>query len=320
MRLMLGLQANHVLQADYMAQLLMNENLIPAFFWWLGTANLDLCVDLPPSIRAHTFMATYARSTTTTTTSNGSTTTTTSDGSGGEWTPAVRGLYDCMRVLRRLTSHNGLRKGLLYKNKALYFYARLLRLPHASIRQIAAELYRDIMPVVSKKLKLQPGCLESIAHVYVNAPPSLADAFWLADFSLDPQVEMHRHVELLRLLHFYHNEEFGLRLPRDPALFPSLVSQVVDSPQSPPHTPASVSSSSSRHGYSSGRHVSSPLKSTASGKKSSSPATVVSATQKTCRRQNGAVSEHSWLLWESDLEDTLNDAYSPQSPQSAATI
>ncbi|KAJ2581451.1 hypothetical protein GGH95_002072, partial [Coemansia sp. RSA 1836] len=100
MRLMLGLQANHVLQADYMAQLLMNENLIPAFFWWLGTANLDLCVDLPPSIRAHTFMATYARSTTTTTTSSGSTTTTTSDGSGGEWTPAVRGLYDCMRVLR----------------------------------------------------------------------------------------------------------------------------------------------------------------------------------------------------------------------------
>ncbi|KAJ2908107.1 hypothetical protein GGI21_003217, partial [Coemansia aciculifera] len=210
MRLMLGLQANHVLQADYMAQLLMNENLIPAFFWWLGTANLDLCVDLPQSIRAHTFMATY----------------TTSAASGGVWVPAVRGLYDCMRVLRRLTSHNGLRKGLLYKNKALYFYARLLRLPHLSIRQIAAELYRDIMPVVSKKMKQQPGCLDSIAQVYLNAPPSLADAFWLADFSLDPHVEMHRHVELLRLLHFYHNEEFGLLLPRDPALFPSLVSQV----------------------------------------------------------------------------------------------
>ncbi|KAJ2006706.1 hypothetical protein GGI06_005371, partial [Coemansia sp. S85] len=115
MRVMLGLQANHVLQADYVAQLLMNENLIPAFFWWLGTANLDLCVDLPPPIRAHTFMAAYGAAAC----------------SGGEWAPAIRGLYDCMRVLRRLTSHNGLRKGLLYKNKALYFYARLLKLPHA---------------------------------------------------------------------------------------------------------------------------------------------------------------------------------------------
>ncbi|KAJ2700172.1 hypothetical protein H4218_002165 [Coemansia sp. IMI 209128] len=282
MRVMLGLQANHVLQADYVAQLLMNENLIPAFFWWLGTANLDLCVDLPPPIRAHTFMAAYG----------------TAACSGGEWAPAIRGLYDCMRVLRRLTSHNGLRKGLLYKNKALYFYARLLKLPHASIRQIAAELYRDIMPVVSKKQKLQPACLESIAHVYVNAPPSLADVFWLADFSLDPQIEMHRHVELLRLLHFYHYEAFGLRLPRDPALFPSLVSQVVDPPP-----PATLRHSHARH--------STLLKPLATGKKS----TVV--TQKSCRQSGAAMGEYSWLLWESDLEDTLNDVY--PAPKSTTT-
>ncbi|KAJ2879848.1 hypothetical protein H4R27_005072 [Coemansia aciculifera] len=274
MRVMLGLQANHVLQADYMAQLLMNENLIPAFFWWLGTANLDLCVELPPAIRAHTFMAAYGPAV-----------------CGGEWAPAVRGLYDCMRVLRRLTSHNGLRKGLLYKNKALYFYARLLRLPHASIRQIAAELYRDIMPVVSKKQKMQPGCLENIAHVYVNAPPSLADAFWLADFSLDPQVEMHRHVELLRLLHFYHYEAFGLRLPRDPALFPSLVSQAVDPPPAARHA----------------RHSSSLLNKPLGGGKK------VVAAPKSCRQSGAAMGEYSWLLWESDLEDTLNDVYSVKS-------
>ncbi|KAJ2746849.1 hypothetical protein GGI20_001002 [Coemansia sp. BCRC 34301] len=289
MRLMLGLQANHVLQADYMAQLLMNENLIPALFWWLGTANLDLCVDLPPSIRTHTFMATYA--------------TPSSEKRAGEWMPAIRGLYDCMRVLRRLTSHNGLRKGLLYKNKALYFYSRLLKLPHASIRQIAAELYRDIMPVVSKKLKMQPACLESIALVYVNAPPSLADAFWLADFSLDPQVEMHRHVELLRLLHFYHNEAFGLRLPRDPALFPSLVSQVVDMPQV-------------NNRYSTNTTVL-PKPTTTVSKKCVTPSS--SSSQKSCRHNSGGAepTEHPWLVWESDLEDALNDVYSPQSAATA---
>lgn len=146
------------------------------------------------------------------------------------WKPAMLGLNDCLRCLRRLTSHNGLRKGLLYKNKALYFYHRLFKAPDGAIRGVAAQLYRDIMPVVSRKQKQQTANLENISNVYLYAPPSgsMTDTFWLSDFVLDPQIEMHRHVELLRLLHFYHYRQFRLRLPKDPALFPSLASQVID--------------------------------------------------------------------------------------------
>ncbi|KAJ2828030.1 hypothetical protein GGI24_002501, partial [Coemansia furcata] len=105
-------------------------------------------------------------------------------------------------------------------------------------------------------------------------------------------IEMHRHVELLRLLHFYHYEAFGLRLPRDPALFPSLVSQAVDPP------PAI-----NRHA----RHtpLPKPLAAAAGGKKG-----VGVVAPKSCRQSGAAMGEHSWLLWESDLEDTLNDVYS----------
>ncbi|KAJ2002101.1 hypothetical protein GGI04_003477 [Coemansia thaxteri] len=297
MRVMLSLQANHVLQADYMAQLLMNENLIPAFFWWLGTANLDLCVDLPLAIRAHSFMAEYVRGEMPQPQQDSTQGDAGAGGPEGEWTPALRGLYDCMRCLRRLTSHNGLRKGLLYKNKALYFYGRLLKLPHSSVRQIAAELYRDIMPVVSKKQKMQGTYLDSISHVYISAQPSLPDAFWLADFSLDPQIEMHRHVELLRLLHFYHHEAFALKLPRDPALFPSLVTQAVDA--LPPAPPTSMKSALA-----------------AENKAKSGTAAVHKSS---CRQSGAALGEYSWLLWESDLEDTLNDVYSSNPKNTTAT-
>ncbi|KAJ2499702.1 hypothetical protein GGH96_003289 [Coemansia sp. RSA 1972] len=258
MLILVGLQANHVLQADYFAQLLMNENIIPALFWWLGTARLDMCTQLPQCVRAHTFTAMFAeaenrregRSRSQTVESQvqhsdfvGCDTSDASDANSGStisvdstksdsttasdaWMPALHGIVDCMRGLRRLTSHNGLRKGLLYKNKALYFYGRLQRVASSRVREIAAELIRDIMPVVSRRQK--QSMLDVISQVYEHAPPLLGDAFWLADYALDPQIEMHRHVELLRLLHFYHHQVFGMRLPRDPALFPSLAGQAVD--------------------------------------------------------------------------------------------
>ncbi|KAJ2775678.1 hypothetical protein IWQ57_000248 [Coemansia nantahalensis] len=280
MHMLLALQANHVLQADYLAQLLMNENVIPAMFWWLGTANLDLCTALPPALRTHCFSAAFARAVPT------------SDAPGAAAPtaspsqPALCGLRDCLRALRRLTSHNGMRKGLLYKNKAPYFYGRLLRVRHAAVQQIAAELLRDIMPVASRRQKL--AMLEVASQVYLRAPAGLSDAFWLADYALDPQVEMHRHVELLRVLHYYHHRALGLRLPRDPALFPSLVAHTVDAADSPtsPPPPASSSPHHRRHHH---RHHRSAER-RASWKRASVPA-----------------AEHSWLLWESDLEDTLND-------------
>ncbi|KAJ2399591.1 hypothetical protein GGI23_002561, partial [Coemansia sp. RSA 2559] len=353
MRLMVGLQANHVLQADYAAQLLMNENLIPAMFWWMGTANLDYISRLPASVAAHTFMSEYVRCQQKYTEMAQMHEQASEQGKrdkegGGEaadpaavgrdvsdseetggsqssdasaagpsiesvqqagqpipdadrrvaenwgfgahswpWRPALDGLNLCMRSLRRLTSHNGLRKGLLYKNKALYFYSRLLRVKDSDIQRTAAELFRDIMPVVSKKQK--QAILDTISLVYLHAPVSLGDTFWLADHSLDPQIEMHRHVELLRLLHFYHFEAFGLRLPRDPALFPSLVSQaIVDKSIDP--------------------LLQSPQKSKVHQQRKASSGGGGSTADK---QSGAAVGEYSWLLWESDLEDTLNEVYSP---------
>ncbi|KAJ1865341.1 hypothetical protein LPJ78_002753 [Coemansia sp. RSA 989] len=269
MLVLMGLQANHVLQADYFAQLLMNENIIPAIFWWLGTCNLNLIVSLPAAIRIHTFSSSFHNQPPTTVV---------------PWMPALSGLSHCLRALRRLTSHNGLRKGLLYKNKALYFYGRLLAVPHLPIQQIAAELVRDIMPVVSKRQKLL--MLDTISQVFLLAQPSINDTHWLADYSLDPQVEMHRHVELLRLLHFYHFNSFNLRLPRDPALFPSLASQVIDLAPKLIVPPVSCE------------------KHDASNEE-------IKRKNAKCRQSGAAVGEHSWLLWDSDLEDTLNDVYSP---------
>ncbi|KAJ2321101.1 hypothetical protein IWW52_000959 [Coemansia sp. RSA 2704] len=274
-----GLQAGHVLQADYFAQLLMNENIIPALFWWLGSADLELCIHVPPPLRAHSFTAVFSASAA----SAGSAVSAAPAVSAGPavseahtpCAPALHGIRDCMRALRRLTSHNGLRKGLLYKNKALYFYGRLLRVPCAPVQRIAAELVRDLMPVVSRRQK--HAMLDTIAQVYYHAPVSLGDAFWLADYALDPQIEMHRHVELLRLLHFYHHQEFGLRLPRDPALFPSLASQAVD--------------------------VSVPRV---------RPAAASAAEPAKCRHAGALLGEHSWLLWDSELEDALSDVYLPR--------
>ncbi|KAJ2716065.1 hypothetical protein H4R19_000857 [Coemansia spiralis] len=273
MQMLLGLQANHVLQADYFAQLLMNENVIPAMFWWLGTASLDLCTALPAAVHAHGFSAAFERL---------------GLGLGAAtepppYQPALHGLRDCLRALRRLTSHNGLRKGLLYKNKAPYFYGRILRVRCAPVQQIAAELLRDVMPVASRRQKLT--MLDMAAQVYLRAPAGLSDAFWLADYALDPQIEMHRHVELLRVLHFYHHCALGLRLPRDPALFPSLVAHAVDPPDPLPLPRAPTAASSAP-----------------------SSARRRSVEQKAARKHTTAPSgEHSWLLWESDLEDTLND-------------
>ncbi|KAJ1785191.1 hypothetical protein LPJ62_004329, partial [Coemansia sp. RSA 2167] len=300
MLILVGLQANHVLQADYFAQLLMNENIIPALFWWLGTARLDLCTQVPQCVRKHAFTAAFAeaesrregRSRSQTVESQGqaekepsqldfvgcdasdassgstvSVDSTKSDSTLGDaWMPALHGIVDCMRGLRRLTSHNGLRKGLLYKNKALYFYGRLQLVASTRVREIAAELIRDIMPVVSRRQK--QSMLDVISQVYEHAPPLLNDAFWLADYALDPQIEMHRHVELLRLLHFYHHQVFGVRLPRDPALFPSLAGQAVD-----------VQVPKTRK--SSGRFVE-------------------------FGKGGCGQSEHNWA-WESELEDVLGD-------------
>ncbi|KAI9500410.1 hypothetical protein BX070DRAFT_237456 [Coemansia spiralis] len=418
MRMMLCLQANHVLQADYAAQLLMNENMIPAVFWWLGTANLDYCLELPFAIRTHTFMAEYLRvqqqyrqmvqqqqqqqqqhqyqyqqqqqkqqqsdnedvemmdcdeessqekdglpsvgadpaavgrdvsdseegaacrsvdvaavgpsiesiKTAPTPSANemavdeekapaqpSKNSPDTAEDQHGQstapvpWLPALQGLHLCLRSLRRLTSHNGLRKGLLYKNKALHFYGRLLKIPHPEIQQIAAELYRDIMPVVSKKQK--QAILDTISQVYLHAPVSLNDTFWLVEYALDPQIEMHRHVELLRLLHFYHHEAFGLRLPRDPALFPSLVNQAIADTSALQHTAskmvdASIALNGLKKRSSDAAIINSKAQSNSSG-----------SVQQLCRQSNGAaVGEHSWLLWESDLEDTLNEVYSPPQP------
>ncbi|KAJ2612636.1 hypothetical protein EV177_002893 [Coemansia sp. RSA 1804] len=385
MSMMLGLQANHVLQADYAAQLLMNENLIPAMFWWLGTANLDYCLRLPVSVTAHTFMAEYSRVQQNRRKQNHAAAhhnhnqlhSPPPDSSSNEgavsvegadpaavgrdvsdseepsskgllavcigpsslesasqakdqqnspsdipipkyenvenvktpsaklWKPALDGLNLCLRSLRRLTSHNGLRKGLLYKNKALYFYSRLIRVPSTNIQQTAAELYRDIMPVVSKKQK--QAILDTVSQVYLHAPSvSLGDTFWLAEYSLDPQIEMHRHVELLRLLHFYHYEAFGLRLPRDPALFPSLVKQtiVVADSASPPSLGAA-------NGYGSAANNTSSQTNHRHG------TTAATANRSTVQpllpknRQQSGGSDYSWALWESDLENTLDEVYSP---------
>ncbi|KAJ1664251.1 hypothetical protein EV178_004297 [Coemansia sp. RSA 1646] len=385
MRLMLGLQANHVLQADYAAQLLMNENLIPAMFWWMGTANLDYCSRLPPSVATHTFMSEYIRhqhkyfemtlqkeqtnehSPSTRNSSKegadpaavGRDISDSEEASGSqasaaasvgpsiesmrqtadiplcadppdswsekwqclrarEWKPALEGLDLCMRSLRRLTSHNGLRKGLLYKNKALYFYSRLFRVPCTDIQRTAAELYRDIMPVVSKKQK--QAILDSISLVYLHGPVSLGDTFWLADYSLDPQIEMHRHVELLRLLHFYHFEAFGLRLPRDPALFPSLVNQaIVEKPLDPALQSSRIAGKSQAATTDSSQSDKTRGKSNSSSShrqragSASANGTTAHSPQHTGKQSGAAVGEYSWLLWESDLEDTLNEVYSSSS-------
>ncbi|KAJ1726917.1 hypothetical protein LPJ61_004874 [Coemansia biformis] len=316
MRVMLGLQANHVLQADYFAQLLMNENVIPAMFWWLGTASLDLCTALPSALRTHSFSAAYARArqrrqtrtgpaTESASASSAGTTTTARSGASlqqqEEEAPAacelaLRGIHDCLRSLRRLTSHNGLRKGLLYKNKAPYFYGRLLRVNSAPVQQIAAELLRDIMPVASKRQKHI--MLDTVAQVYLRAPVGLSDTFWLAEYGLDPQIEMHRHVELLRLLHYYHHQAFGLRLPRDPALFPSLVAHAVDAlvPRTQKHHASGDTLVSETAGNRGASRTASSHRRRAERKGS-------------CKQSGPAASDHSWLLWESDLEDTLNDVY-----------
>ncbi|KAJ1723586.1 hypothetical protein LPJ53_002071 [Coemansia erecta] len=378
MRMIVGLQANHVLQADYMAQLLMNENFIPAVFWWLGTADLALCTAPPPALRLRSFSAEYAReqqrvaddaaaaaaaaaaladrtevgadADADDTSSPPSSPSSSSSSSAAPWWPALHGLCDCLRSLRRLTSHNGLRKGLLYKNKALYFYSRAIRTPHLPTRRIAAELLRDLMPVVSRKQKL--ASMDVMAHVYLYAMPALADAFWLCDFALDPQIEMHRHVELLRLLHFYHYEQFGLRLPKDPALFPSLVSQAVEgaggengagtgsggqrAQQSPTHQQPQpqpqhnsnyqqqqqqqhlsvrhkVSSSSAPSAFTYSYPATTPAKIHKKAFAPASSTTTRASPATSCARQSGAaVGEYSWLLWDSDLEDTLNEVYTPK--------
>ncbi|KAJ2722075.1 Factor arrest protein 11 [Coemansia sp. Benny D115] len=337
MSMLLGLQANHVLQADYLAQLLMNENFIPAVFWWLGTTDTRLLEDLPLAVRRRSFLAEYdsekqrlddlaaetaeadraavgadnggdASGECASDTSSSSSSSSVCDWRH-PWEPALLGLCDMLRSLRRLTSHNGLRKGLLYKNKALFFYTRLMRIPHPGIRRVTAELYRDLMPVVSRKHKLVN--LDAMAHVYAYAPPQLSDAYWLADFSLDPQIEMHRHVELLRLLHFYHYEQFRLRLPRDPALFPSLVTQAIEGDGS-----AGVNESTAKAaGAISNTRRKSSLSNGSTSSQTVLPGTrrKTSAVPSTCSRQSGTMmGEHSWLLWESDLEDTLNEVYAPK--------
>ncbi|KAJ2852990.1 hypothetical protein J3B02_003334 [Coemansia erecta] len=360
MRMILGLQANHVLQVDYMAQLLMNENFIPAVFWWLGTADFGLCSNLPSALRQRCFTAEYMReqqrladetvvadvvlADPTAVGADSSDTASTNDSVASEhsiaWHPALEGLSACLRSLRHLTSHNGLRKGLLYKNKALYFYSRVSRLLYPPAQQIIAELYRDIMPVVSKKQKM--AALDIMAHVYLYAPPSLIDAFWLADYALDPQIEMHRHVELLRLLHFYHHEQFGLRLPKDSALFPSLVGQAVDGTgidsgshlnnHQNSHQQDQQNQQNQQPSFDNGSLKQKPLavrrKDTSlsapgsslyatangAGKIRKRNAFRTSSTASSCARQSGAaVGEYSWLLWESDLEDALNDVYRPKS-------
>ncbi|KAJ2636790.1 hypothetical protein GGF40_002787 [Coemansia sp. RSA 1286] len=368
MRMILGLQANHVLQVDYMAQLLMNENFIPAVFWWLGTADFGLCSALPPALRRRSFTAEYAReqqrlageapsagrassdaamadptavgadSGDASDTASASGTDSDADERPTAWQPALEGICDCLRGLRRLTSHNGLRKGLLYKNKALYFYARAIRVPYLPARQITAELYRDIMPVVSKKQKM--AALDVMAHVYQYAPPSLMDAFWLSDYALDPQIEMHRHVELLRLLHFYHHEQFALRLPKDPALFPSLVGQAVEGlssdsgshPNQKDQKQQQQQQQQQQPGLQDGSQLQKSLAVRRKDSSLSAPSSTVysavngagklrkksamhsSSAASSCGRQSGAaVGEYSWLLWESDLEDALNDVYRPKS-------
>ncbi|KAJ2800735.1 hypothetical protein H4R20_003948, partial [Coemansia guatemalensis] len=177
MRMLVGLQSGHVLHADYFAQLLMNENVIPAMFWWLGTAALDLCTAVPRAVRIHSFSAAFARAAEVPAAVRGQVPsedpapdpaavgvdTSDSDDAADRMQPsavsvgpataplptaangtesptepsvsALHGIYDCMRSLRRLTSSNGLRKGLLYKNKGLYFFGKLLRMPSALVQQ-----------------------------------------------------------------------------------------------------------------------------------------------------------------------------------------
>ncbi|KAJ1933192.1 hypothetical protein FBU59_006113 [Linderina macrospora] len=340
MNITTSLRANHALQADYLSQILMNANLIPALFWWIGTANLDICVDLPQSVIQGTFSETYRSAVREQTTdaaaahaaaeeepdieaimmelgkdsgppsSVGSVgadadadvdtvadTATRSarvslekgvagfsssfgnddeetDGTGTTtWMPALHGIRLCMRFLRLATYRNGLRRGLLYKNKALHFYNRLLKFPSLPIRQIGAELYRDVMQVISKKQKQT--YLNNIAIVYMYAPVSLADTFWLTDYSLDPHIEMHRHVELIRLLHFYHLTALSLKLPEDPSLFPSLMRQAQDLSTVLP----------------------SPVMDTAA----------VNAAPGGSNGCGGEAAKGDWLQWESDLEETLGD-------------
>ncbi|KAJ1807656.1 hypothetical protein LPJ75_004754 [Coemansia sp. RSA 2598] len=361
MRMILGLRANHVLQLDYMAQLLMNENFIPAVFWWLGTADFGMCSALPPALRQRSFTAEYVREQqrlaaaetavvadpTFVGADPGDASDTASisisdsdvDTQPVAWYPALEGLCSCLRGLRRLTLHNGLRKGLLYKNKALYFYSRAMRVPYLPVRRITAELYRDLMPVVSKKQKT--AALDVMAHVYLYAPPSLIDTFWLSDYALDPQIEMHRHVELLRLLHFYHHEQFGLRLPKDPALFPSLVGQAVEGTgidsgsQCSQQKQQQQQQQTGQQQQADQQQMDQQQKSLAVRRKDASisaPSSYLfasvngagkirkksairsSSAASSCGRQSGAaVGEYSWLLWESDLEDALNDVYRPKS-------
>ncbi|KAJ2161456.1 hypothetical protein GGF46_001477 [Coemansia sp. RSA 552] len=289
MQLLVGLQAGNVLQADYFAQLLMNQDIIRALFWWLGTARLDLCSAMPPSLHNHSFTAHFnaldpegpgsdsheadlnpghVDADSDHATVAGSDDVTPQPPCG--W--ALDGIIACMRSLRRLTSHNGMRKVLLHKNRALYFYGRLLRVPDPRVQQIAAELCRDIMPVVSRRHK--PTMLETMSQVYLHAPAGLADVHWLAEYELNPHIEMHRHVELLRLLHFYHHRRFGVRLPRHPALFPSLAAQAIDIPLPPPPPP---------------------------------PQPIAPPPAREPRLR--VAKKPSWLRWDSDLEDMLNDVY-----------
>ncbi|PIA14835.1 hypothetical protein COEREDRAFT_88359 [Coemansia reversa NRRL 1564] len=352
MRMLVGLQAGHVLHADYFAQLLMNENVIPAMFWWLGTAALDLCATVPHAIRLHSFSAEFARAAETSAQAaaevfaRDSTAdpamvgvdTSDSDDAADRMQPsavsvgpataplptaanetesitepctsALCGIYDCMRSLRRLTSSNGLRKGLLYKNKGLYFLGKLLRMPSKLVQQVAAEMCRDIMPVVSRRQR--QNMLDIIGQVYLHAPVAVNDAFWLAEPIIDPHIEMHRHVELLRLLHFYHLCALGLQLPKDSALFPSLIALTSPSPVCD-LLPLSPLSDSSRIQKYRGKRISSTRTKSAlnnlPNSKHYSNANVSSTSS--CGMQSTVPNHNNWLSWESDLEDTLNDVYSP---------
>ncbi|KAJ2078876.1 hypothetical protein H4R24_004175 [Coemansia sp. RSA 988] len=357
MRMLVGLQAGHVLHADFFAQLLMNENVIPAMFWWLGTAALDLCAAVPRAIRIHTFSAAFARIAEapavfraegssedpadpaavgvdtsdsddaadriqSCVTSVGPatlplpTTANSLESTAEPCVSALHGIYDCMRSLRRLTSSNGLRKGLLYKNKGLYFLGKLLRMPSTLVQQVAAEMCRDIMPVVSRRQR--QNMLDIIGQVYLRAPVAFNDAFWLAEPIVDPNIEMHRHVELLRLLHFYHRCALGLQLPRDSALFPSLIALTSDPPL--PRLPVcdlmllspqpgdDVTQNQHRKLPTSRRPTSTKLHTSRSKHNS---ATVSPSSSCGMQSAGAAVDNNSWLMWESDLEDTLNDVYSP---------
>ncbi|KAI7820896.1 hypothetical protein BX661DRAFT_188752 [Kickxella alabastrina] len=321
MRLLAGLQANHILQVGYVAQLLVNENIIPAIFWWLGTANLQLGISLPLAVRRRSFTAEYALElrrvdpqavqSSSSFLSSASSSVLPAKQSALSWRPALQGLVDCCRVLHRLTAHDGMRKGLLYKNKALYFYSRVMSVPLLPLRRVVAELYRDIVPILSRAKKMAH--MDILSCVFLYAPPLLSDSYWLSEYFVDPLVEMHRHVELLRLLHFYHFECFGLFLPQSSALFPSLVARVVDLPLKPAdantaNTTSAAAGEIRPRSVPAGRHGR-----TASSGKYRRPG-VVTPAPASCSLQSASaagvlMSEHSWIKWDSELEETLNQVY-----------